>query len=282
MLILPDASSGRTARRLLWATEPARSVVDAGTLVAGLPLLMLAPRGDGHPVLVLPGLLADDGSTLTLRRFATWLGYPAVGWSLGRNHGPTRRVVDGLPRLVDRLADRAGQPVTIVGWSLGGIFARRLALRMPDHVRQVITLGSPFGGSEERWGRTPGERAYRQLSSLHVADRIYPHDPADGLAVPSTAVFSRWDGIVDWRKCRQAPGPRSESVGVRASHLGLGHHPAVLWVVADRLAQPAGAWRPFRPPLRLGGVVPGLFFTDVDTPRDDWSRPDQEGTTWTA
>ena len=248
-------------RALLHATEPARAVLDAGTLVAGLPLLMLAPRGEPHPVLVLPGLLADDSSTVTLRRFVGWLGYPAVGWSLGRNHGPTRRVVDGLPRLVERLAGRSGQSVSIVGWSLGGVFARRLALRMPDRVRQVITLGSPFAVPEGRPGRSPGERVYRRLSLFHVADRIHP-DGADELAVPSTAIYSRWDGIVDWRTCREAPGPMRESVGVRASHLGLGHHPAVLWVVADRLAQSPGAWRPFRAPGRLG---PRLLFTDDDT-----------------
>jgi pimeloyl-ACP methyl ester carboxylesterase len=260
-----DAPGGRTARALLYATEPARAVVDAGTLVAGLPLLMLAPRGEPHPVLVLPGLLADDTSTVTLRRFATWLGYPVAGWSLGRNRGPTRRVVDGLPRLVDRLAGESGQPVSLVGWSLGGVFARRLAMRTPDRVRQVITLGSPFVSPEqlartpvERPARTPGERAYRRLSFLHVADRIHPDDAGDALPVPSTAVYSRWDGIVDWRTCRQPPGPLRENVGVRASHLGLGHHPGVLWVVADRLAQPKDDWRPFRAPVPFGA---GALFT---------------------
>jgi len=256
---VPDASSGRLARRVLYATEPARSAADAATLVVALPLLLAAPRGDGHPVLVLPGLLANDRSTAPLRRFVERLGYPVTGWSLGRNQGPTQRVVDGLPRLLDRLAGRSGEQVSLIGWSLGGIFARRLALRSPDLVRQVITLGSPFGAEEDRLGRTPGERMYRRLSSRHVADRIHPATtPADELpAMPTTAIYSRWDGIVDWRECRQPAGPRSESIGVPASHLGLGHHPAVLWVVADRLAQPPGDWQPYRVPSRRG---PGSLF----------------------
>ena len=79
-----------------------------------------------------------------------------------------------------------------------------------------------------------------------------------GLPVPSTAVYSRWDGVVDWRACRQQPGPRSENVAVRSSHLGMGHDPAVLWVVADRLAQPRDAWRPVRAadPFGLGALFP--------------------------
>jgi pimeloyl-ACP methyl ester carboxylesterase len=272
---LPDASSGPLARRVLYATEPARSAADAGVLVAALPLLMLAPRGEPHPVLVLPGLLATDSSTAVLRRFVERLGYPSAGWSLGRNRGPTRRVVQELPRLLERVAGRRQQPVSIVGWSMGGIFARRLALRSPELVRQVITLGSPFGAGADRLGRSPGERAYRRLSARHVADGVYPAATADELRlpVPTTAVYSRWDGIVDWRECRQPRGPRAESIGVTASHLGLGHHPAVLWIVADRLAQDPGGWRPFAAPGRVG---PGLLVTGA------FETSDEEEHSWTG
>jgi pimeloyl-ACP methyl ester carboxylesterase len=176
-------------------------------------------------VLVLPGLMASDLSTRVLRTWLSRLGYPVVGWALGRNRGPTQQVVDELPRLLDRLARDHGAPVSVVGWSLGGIYARRLAVRAPPQVRQVISLGSPFS----------------LTGSL-----------ARPLPVPSTAVYSRWDGVVDWRACRQEPGPTSENVAVRASHLGMGHDPAVLWVVADRLAQPRDAWRPFQRPTRFG------------------------------
>lgn len=218
----------------LAATEPARTLVSAGALAAALPLLRWAPRGETHPVLVLPGLMASDLSTRVLRTWLSRLGYPVVGWALGRNRGPTQEVLDELPRLLDRLAGEHEAPVSIVGWSLGGIYARRLAGQAPRQVRQVISLGSPFSSG--------GRRAARPLR------------------VPSTAVYSRWDGVVDWRACRQEPGPTSENVAVRASHLGMGHDPAVLWVVADRLAQPRGEWRPFRRPTRFG--LAALFPAD--------------------
>jgi pimeloyl-ACP methyl ester carboxylesterase len=221
-------------RAVLAMTEPARTLATAGAMAALVPLLRWAPRGDPHPVLVLPGLMASDLSTRVLR---TWLGkldYPVVGWELGRNRGPTQEVVSELPLLVDRLAREHGTSVSIVGWSLGGIYARRLARRAPRQIRQVISLGSPISpiGQQLGGGRTP---------SL-----------ARPLPVPSTAVYSRWDGVVDWRACRQRPGPRSENVAVRAGHLGMGHDPAVLWVVADRLAQPRDQWRPFERPSRFG------------------------------
>jgi pimeloyl-ACP methyl ester carboxylesterase len=227
MAARPDPLAARRRAVALAATEPARTLVSAGALAAGLPLLRRAPRGEPHPVLVLPGLLASDLSTSVLRTWLGRLGYPVVGWALGRNRGPTEEVVNELPLLVDRLSREHGTSVSIVGWSLGGIYARRLARRAPRQVRQVISLGSPF--------------ALAERGSL-----------AGPLPVPSTAVYSRWDGVVDWRACRQKPGPRSENVAVRSSHLGMGHDPAVLWVVADRLAQPGNEWRPFERPTRFG------------------------------
>ncbi|MGY1772490.1 esterase/lipase family protein [Blastococcus sp. SYSU D00813] len=244
-------------RSLLAATEPIRALASAGVLAATSPLLAVAPRGDRHPVLVLPGLLASDVSTTALRGWVRALGYPVVGWELGRNRGPTPAVVEALPGLVQRLADRHGGAVSIVGQSLGGVFARRLAQRTPALVRSVVTLGSPFRLVGRPDDDSPGARAYRRFAPLHTSRRLSTADPARPLPVPSTSVYSRWDGVVDWRACLQRPGPRSENVGVHAGHLAMGHDPAVLWVVADRLAQPAGDWRPFRPPPGLARLFPG-------------------------
>src|SRR3954467_11307932 len=140
----PEPRAARRRAVALAATEPARTLMSAGTVAAALPLLRWAPRGEPHPVLVLPGLLASDLSTRVLRTWLGRLGYPVVGWALGRNRGPTQEVTTELPRLVERLAREHGTTVSIVGWSLGGIYARRLARRAPRQVRQVISLGSPF------------------------------------------------------------------------------------------------------------------------------------------
>jgi hypothetical protein len=216
---------GDRRAQFLAATEPVRALASIGASAVSYPLLRLAPRGDAHPVLVLPGLMASDVSTGTLRRWIGRLGYPAVGWELGRNR-PTPEILDALPPLLTRLADRHGATVSIVGQSLGGIYARRLAERAPHHVRQVISLGSPFRQARGRLGRP--------------------------LRVPSTSVYSPWDGVVDWRACLQDEGPTSENIAVHAAHLGMGFDPAVLWIVADRLAQPEHGWQPFRRPTRYG------------------------------
>jgi pimeloyl-ACP methyl ester carboxylesterase len=239
---------------VLAATEPARTLMSAGTVAAALPLLRWAPRGESHPVLVLPGLMASDVSTRVLRAWLRRLGYPVVGWALGRNRGPTQEVTSELPLLVDRLAREHGTSVSIVGWSLGGIYARRLARQAPGQVRQVVSLGSPFALTDRPVDGSPGARFYQRLAPGHGSRRPRASRAplARPLPVPSTAIYSRWDGVVDWRACRQRPGPTSENVAVRSSHLGMGHDPAVLWVVADRLAQPRHDWRPFERPTRFG------------------------------
>ncbi|MGY1711264.1 lipase family alpha/beta hydrolase [Geodermatophilus sp. SYSU D00758] len=239
----------------LYLSEPTRAVADFGLYLAARPLIPRLPTGDGHPVLVLPGLLADDGSTHALRSVLRRLGYRVHGWRLGRNIGPTAACVEGMRARVDDLADRYGRPISLVGWSLGGIYARDLARRTPDAVRQVITLGSPFGMT--RHSQSRASRAFDRFAHLHAERRSLPVEP-DGcpLPVPATSVYSHLDGIVHWSTCLNTPGERCENIAVTASHLGLGHHPAALYAVADRLAQPEGTWRPFRAPLWLRPAFP--------------------------
>jgi pimeloyl-ACP methyl ester carboxylesterase len=214
---MPPAST--QSRAALLALEPPRAFGELGLLIGWSPALARSPRGDGHTVLVMPGLGASDLSTRPLRRFLKTLGYDVHGWGLGRNAGPSERMLDGVGRRFLELHSRRGEGVSLVGWSMGGIFARRLARLNPDSVRQVISLGSP----------------YRMLSSV----------PSSSLQMPSTSVYSRTDGIAPWQSCFDGSGPQHEAVEVVGSHCGLGHHPAVLHVVADRLAQPAGEWKPF-------------------------------------
>jgi pimeloyl-ACP methyl ester carboxylesterase len=239
----------------LFVTDPARAMAEFGLLVAALPLRQLLPVGDEQPVLVLPGLLADDDSTWALRRILRDLGYRVHGWRLGRNLGPTAATVTGLQnRLID-LRSRYDSEVSVIGWSLGGIYARILARDTPTAVRQVITLGSPIRLAHERQSRA--RRAYDRYAHLHVLPRELPLESgADALPVPATSIYSRYDGIVAWQACLDVPSARAENIAVVGSHLGFGYHPAVIWAVADRLAQPLGDWAPFRPPATLRPLYP--------------------------
>jgi hypothetical protein len=245
---------GPAARYFL--TEPARGLAGLAALPLAAPWLATAPRGDGHGVLVLPGLLASDLSTAALRVFLRRLGYEAVGWNLGRNIGPTDTVLDELPRAVAALAGAAGGPVSVIGWSLGGIYARELARRDPVRVRQVITLGSPFALTDPRQSRADGayrRRGYRHASVTRVPTAQEIRQP---IGVPSTAIFSRSDGIVAWQACIEPETELHGNVEVRCGHLGFGVDPATLRVIADRLALPAGPQPRFAPSPPLRSLFP--------------------------
>jgi hypothetical protein len=221
-----------------------RAISELGAFLGALPLLSLAPKGDGHPVLVLPGLVASDTSTRPLRSFLKNRGYVASGWRQGRNlglrHGVQRAMVD----LVRELSDSSGRKISVVGWSLGGLYARQLAKMMPDRVRAVITLGSPFASSPKA---TNAWRVYEMASgrSAEEEDHRFGGSLSETPPVPTTAIYSRTDGICAWQGCMEKTSATSESIEVESSHCGMGHHPAVVYAVADRLAQPEGKWAPF-------------------------------------
>lgn len=243
---------------LLFATDPVRAIADLVALPLSLRLGRRAPCGSGQPVLVLPGLLANDLSTLPLRRFLRGQGFTVYGWQLGANVGPTLRVEAGLHERVDRIAQEHGRSVALVGWSLGGIYARLLAADVPELVAQVVTLGTPFAMEHE--GQTRAQGAYNRFEHLHAPGRGLPVPAAvrGPLPVPATSVWSRHDGIVSWRTSLERPSPTAENIAVLSSHLGLGHNPGVLWATADRLAQAPGRWQPFRPPGWLRPLFPSV------------------------
>ena len=241
------------AQRLLMLEQ--RALFELGALVAGAPFLRLIGRGDRHPVLVMPGFTATDHSTIGLRYLIRSWGYWAHGWQLGTNVGPTRTVLNGIRERLDAIHDRHGMRVSLVGWSLGGLYARYLARQVPDKVRNVITLGSPLQ-------MVQGDRS----SASGIADRLqHLFDPAfiemadherGPLPVPATSVYTRTDGVVRWQACLDVVDATHENVEVRGSHAGLGFNPAVIYVVADRLAQTENGWRPFQPPLALRALYP--------------------------
>jgi pimeloyl-ACP methyl ester carboxylesterase len=154
---------------------------------------------------------------------------------------------------VAKLREDSGLKVGLIGWSLGGIFAREVARQVPNNVRIVITLGSPFAA--------PGATNVRPIWKLLTGQKYEPPSPervsqlAQPIPVPSTSIYTRADGVVAWRACLEQEGGERENVEVNTTHIGLGFHAPALWVVADRLAQPPGIWKPFHP-----GPMTALWF----------------------
>jgi pimeloyl-ACP methyl ester carboxylesterase len=208
------------------------------------PLLMRAPKGDGHPVLTLPGFLASDLSMAPMRRYLKELGYDTYAWRMGRNIGGVSRMRAALRDRLVEIHSATGRKVSIVGWSLGGVYARDLALQAPDMVRYVMTLGSPFAGDVRATNAT---RLYEALSGEVVEDNSeLRRSIAGDLPVPTTSIYSRADGVVNWRTCLLRPSDTAENIEVYlASHVGLGVNAAALWAVADRLAQTEGEFKQF-------------------------------------
>jgi pimeloyl-ACP methyl ester carboxylesterase len=208
------------------------------------PLLLQAPRGDGHPVLTLPGFLASDLSMAPMRRYLKELGYDPHAWRMGRNFGGVYGKRKALRELLTGIHEATGRKVSIVGWSLGGVYARDLALQVPDMVRSVITLGSPFANDIRATNAT---KLYELLSGEGVDDIPGLREAIAGdMPVPASSIYSRTDGIVNWRTSLVRPSATAENIEVHlASHIGLGVNPAALWAVADRLAQGEGAFRHF-------------------------------------
>ncbi len=244
-----EATAGNRALRppskLLWLAEY-RAFWEFGFSFAASPLLLSAPRGDGHPVLVLPGFLVSDVSTSLLRQYLKMLGYDTYGWELGRNLGGVERMRTKLRDRLRQIHQKTGQKVSVIGWSLGGVYARDLALAMPDAVRSVVTLGSPFTRSvnasniSDIYELVSGEGPWDEQVA-HEFDAI-----AGDLHMPSTSIWSKVDGVVSWRASVLKHNARTENIEVLgASHIGLGGNAAVLWAVADRLAQRDGAFTPF-------------------------------------
>jgi pimeloyl-ACP methyl ester carboxylesterase len=252
---VPSQTVGAPARTLLWLEQ--RALFELGALGAAAPWLRRMGRGDRHPVLVLPGFTSGDLETAPLRMQLRSWGYWAHGWRQGRNLGPTADVQAGLVDRLTTLYERHGRKVTLVGWSLGGIYARELARLFPDHVRSVITLGSPYRMNErDRSSLSPlVDRLRGRFDSPSVAAWI-AEDARAPLMMPATSIYTRSDGIVRWHTCIDRVGPRKENVEVRGSHSGLGFNPAVLYVIADRLAQPEDDWKPFAVPWFLRRLYP--------------------------
>jgi Alpha/beta hydrolase family len=208
-----------------------RAVTEYAAYVGSRSELADLPRGDGHRVIVYPGLLARDWLTAPLRTRLAALGYDAQGWGRGLNSGLKPGLLDAM--LAD-LADKPGK-VSLIGWSLGGLYARELAKRMPERVRRVITLGTPFAGdmrANNAW------RLYELVNDHKVDAPPIDGDVAEPPPVPTVSIYSEDEGIIPVAASQNPDLPHLENVAVRGSHVGLPWSPAVIRIIADRLARP--------------------------------------------
>jgi triacylglycerol esterase/lipase EstA (alpha/beta hydrolase family) len=213
----------------------ARAVVERFALGATMSKLRRsAPRGNGEPVMVVPGFATDDGWTVRLRNFLESIGYEVRGWGLGRNGGRVPRLIPQVIERTERAADESGAPIRLVGWSLGGYLVREVARERPELVDRVITLGAPIVGGPTYTASAPMylKKGY-DLGEIAtgVLERERQH-----ITVPVFAVYSRSDGVVAWRACIDTfDNPLVEHHEVRSTHLGMVNSPRVFRLVAELL-----------------------------------------------
>lgn len=219
-----------------------RAPMEFAALLAAAPWLSRLPFGDGHPVLVFPGLCAPDFTTLPLRQFLRARGYTPYPWSQGFNLGPRHGVLDGCIHRAQSLYERHQMPVSLIGWSLGGVYAREVAKELPDRTRCVITLGAPFAGHPRA---TNAWLFYELLNGKAAHNPTLIRQVRKAPLVPTTSIYSRTDGVVAWQCSINDDAAHTENIEIRASHVGMGMNPLTFYAVADRLAQDPSQWQRF-------------------------------------
>lgn len=230
----------------------ARAPWELAALAAAGPWLRRAPAGDTHPVMVFPGLGASDLSTAPMRSLLDSLGHVSQPWRQGLNLGPRPGVLEQCEADVREVYERLHRRVSLVGWSLGGLYAREVAKRVPELVRSVITLGTPFTGHPRA---TNAWKMFELLSGRDSHDERELEPLRRPPPVPCTSIYSRTDGVVAWPCSVNPESPLAENIEVPSSHIGLGVNPLAVFAISDRLAQPdfhGRRWTPFQPPPALG------------------------------
>lgn len=215
----------------------ARAPLEVFRFFAGARALKDLPRGDGHPVLLVPGFGASDLEMTPLARALARQGYAATTWKLGRNLGMRPAIKLGLAQRLQELHARDGERVSLVGWSLGGVFVREMARAAPELVRCVITLGSPFNGDPAANNMMPLFRLANRGRPVKM-DREGFERRRIAPPVPCVAIHSKSDGIVSWRCSVEDDAPHCENVEVKGTHFALATNLEVLKVIARRLAKP--------------------------------------------
>jgi len=248
-----------------------RAIFELASLPYSLPMLMHAPMGDGHPVLLLPGFMGSEGSLIALELFLRSRGYNVQAWGLGRNIGFRPGHASAIEQRIRYLHHETGRKVSLVGWSLGGVFALYGAYQASECVRNVITLGSPLSVDAAGTAVPSLLKALYRLIAHPMGSAAHSMQPraktmreGKPLPVPMSCLYSLSDGVVPPQEATVDGDPRmQENIRVWGSHVGLGFNPLVLQIVADRLAQPEGQWRPFEPSGVLGAVHRALTHAAV-------------------
>jgi hypothetical protein len=236
-------------------TEPSRAITELGFSYSYNRFFKNTQQGDGHPVMVIPGFMGTKHSTKVLRNYMSELGYDVYDWGMGRNTGKVEHIFY-LLESIDEIYKKTGEQITVIGWSLGGIYARQLAKEKPELVRQVITMGSPFknltrpNNVEWIYSLISGGKKAKDTNRALLSNFPLP------APVPTTAIYSKEDGIVHWETCMEDEDDIHQNIQVRGSHCGLGVNPSVLTVIADRLQYDKNNWRYFKPK----GLVDSLLF----------------------
>jgi Alpha/beta hydrolase family len=204
-------------------------------LLANRARLADSPAVVDQVVMVFPGLGAGDSSTWPLRRWLRARGAQVHGWNLGVNRGDPAAVLDACIARAEFLAARSGRPVHLVGWSLGGVIAREIGRDRPAITASVVTFGTPNLGGP-RFSRARRRYSNSQLEAIEetIADRR-----TRPISVPVTSIYSRHDGIVNWRSCVDRDTPRVRNVEVSSTHLGMGLDPDVWSLIAEAISSAA-------------------------------------------
>jgi hypothetical protein len=233
---------------LFWLmSEPGRALLELGVSIPFKKVFFNKSKGDGHPVMILPGFLSSETSTKSLRDFVSSQGYQVFDWGLGRNMGKVEYMEALLERMIN-IYKECGRQITLIGWSLGGVFARQLAKEKPNLVRQVITLASPFGGINEPnnitwlYSLLNGGKKVDEVNTAMLEDLPLPP------TVPTTSIYSKVDGIIPWRLCMEKEEDDThQNIEVHSSHIGMGVNPTAWAIIADRLKQKKVNWKRFQP-----------------------------------
>ena len=255
----PKARHNTPPNMVYAVAELPRALLEMISLLPAHLFIARAPRGDGHPVITLPGYRGSDSSMSIMRRYLERWGYDPHPWGLGTNLGVGSERRDYETRFLqtlERIVEHRGEPATLIGWSQGGVIARQAAKARPELVRHVVTLGSPIADTPEA---TTIWRIFKRTSPQEITPELLEvlreiSTPVEG--VRCTCIYSQTDGIVAPYLAQDWVSPVAENIRLYTSHFGMAVNPMVLYVVADRLAQTEQDWRPFSGNI-LDKMLPG-------------------------